>query len=268
MLTVSSAFKDAMQAPIKRVSGYIVLQDGSEVHSDGDLVKYTLSSTGEFLKTAMSELKATFIGQKDDLIGSTVDVYYGVYHDGDYEYALKGKFNITEAVYKKDQDTTEVVGYDNMIHFSVEYTTVGEYPMTLYKYLEAVCAGAGITLANETIFNGTLTVDEDYYKNIAEYTFRDVLEDICEVAVSYAVINPEGNVELRQITDTGETLDYDNLLKYQTGDKWGGINSLVLSRQPQNDDVYTQDEADINSPTTRNILDLNKFSVTYSTEEA
>lgn len=268
MLSVSTDFKNTMQNPIKHVSGYIVLQDGTEIHADGDLVKYTISSTGDFLKTAMSQLQATVLGENNALIGTMVDVYYGTLIDGEWEYVLRGKFNITEAKYNKDSGSTEVLGYDNMIQFSVAYVPVGDYPTTLYGYLTAVCSGAGVVLENDTIFNGTLTIESDLYENVEEFTFRDVLEDICEVSASYALINANGNVELRQVTDTGEELTYDNLLNYSLGDAYGGVNSLVLSRQPQNDDVYVQDEIDINTPTTRNILDLNKFNVTYSTEES
>jgi len=267
VLTVAPDFKSAITSPVKRVSGYVVLQDGTEVTANDDLQSYTITSVGEYLKTAMSELKATFNGEKA-LIGTMIDVYYGTFYDNEWHYLLKGKFNITEALYKKTTDTTEVTGYDNMLHFAVNYSPVGAYPTTLYGYLTSLCAGAGVVLENETIYNGSIAVPEDYYQNIQDYTFRDVLEDVCELSASYALINSSGNLELRQIADTGETLTYDNILKFETGELYGGINSLVLSRQPQNDDVFTQDEIDINRPMNRNILDLNKFNVTYSTGEA
>lgn len=267
MLTVTSDFKDAMQSPIKRVSGYVVLQDGTEVKPDDDLVKYTVTSLGEYLKTAMSELEITFRGEKS-IKGTTIDVFYGAFYNAEWNYVRVGKFNITEAKYDKRLNATKATGYDNMLHFAVDYSPVGEYPTTLYGYLTAVCSGAGVALENSSIYNGAVTVEEDYYQNVEGYTFRDVLEDICEVAGSYAIINADGNLELRQIADTGETLTYDNIIEFETGEVYGGINSLVLSRQPQNDDVYIQDEADINQPTTRNILDLNKFQVGYSMEEA
>lgn len=268
MLTVSADFKTAIQEPIKRVTGYLVLPDGSQIASDGDLVKYSIDATGDLLKTTMSHLTATLLGQHDDLIGSMVDVYYGVYHDGDYEYVLKGKFTITDAAYSKDESKTDIEGYDNMLQFQQLYTSVSDFPVTLFEYLQAVCSGAGVVLENADVYNGTLTISEDLYIDIEDTTFRDVLEDICEVTATNARILPNGNLKLETIVDTGETLTYDNLLKYSLGDKYGGINSLVLSRQPQNDDVYMQDEVDINTPTTNNILDLSKFNVTYSTEDA
>ena len=268
MLAVSGDFKTAMQQPIKQVSGYLVLPDGSQLAANGDLVKYTLDATGDLLKSAMSHFTATLLGQHDDLIGSMLDVYYGVYHDDDYEYQLKAKVTITDAKYSKDKLSTDLEGYDNMLQFQQAYTSVSDFPIDLFGYLQAVCSGAGVQLDNDSIYNGSLDIPLDYYVDIQDTTYRDVLEDICEVTGCNARILPNGNLRLDPIQDTGQTLTYDNLLKYSLGDKYGGINSLVLSRQPQNDDVFFQDEVDINTPTTRNILDLNKFNVTFSQDDA
>ena len=262
MLTTSQEFKDAMRAPVKQVTGYLQLQDGSKILPGGNLQKFTVEGVGGFLRTAMSKLSSTLLGEQK-LVGSVVDVYYGVTIGTDVEYALKGSFNITEATYDKEKRTTAIVGYDNMAKFNSDYSTVGNYPTTLFDYLQAICSLAGVALENETIYNGTMPVEEDYYQNVGGYSIRDVLEDICEASASYAVINTSGNIELRQITDTGEVLTYDDMKEYKLGDYWGGINSLVLSRQPQNDDVFMRDESDISAPTTRNVLDLDKFTVGY-----
>lgn len=268
MLTVTPEFKTAIQAPIKRVAGYLVLQNGTQIDSGGDLVKYSIDATGGLLKTAMSHFTATIIGQHDTLIGSMVDAYYGVFRDDEWDYTLKGKFTIIAAKYSKSNGTTELEGYDNMLQFQQLYTSVSDFPVNLQTYLEAVCSGAGVQLENETLYNGSLEIPLDYYTDIQDTTYRDVLEDICEATATHARILPNGNLKLETIVNTGETLTYNNLIKYELGDKHGGINSLVLSRQPQNDDIYLQDEVDINTPTTRNILDLTKFNVNYSSEAA
>lgn len=268
MISVSPEFEQAAKAPTKEVSGYIVLQDGTEVTAGGDLEYYTITGTGAFLKTAMRKVVCSLLGNHEDMVDTAIDVYYGVKVSGEFEFILIGKFNITKAVYKKDQDSTELTGYDNMLHFTVPYVPVGEYPTTAYGFLTAVCAGAGVVLENETIYNGTVDVSEDFYQNVEEFTFRDVLEDICELAASYALINPEGRLELRQLSaEAVDGLDYENLIDLEVGDVHGGINSLVLSRQPQNDDVYLQDEDDINQPTNRNILALSRLDVTYTTPD-
>lgn len=266
MLTVSIDFKNALQDPIKRVSGYLVLPDTTQITADDDLIKYTIDSTGELLKTAMSRLTCTLIGQHDDLINQMVDVYYGVELNGAFEYVLKGKFTITSGEFKKDSNQTELEGYDNMLQFQKEYTSVSDFPVTLYEYLEAVCSGAGVILENEDLYNGTITLESDLYTDISDTTFRDVLREICEVSGTNGRILPNGHLVLETSQDTGEVLTYDNLLRYKIGEKFGAINSVVISRQPQNDDVFFRNEDDIQTPTNRNILDLTKFNVTYSQE--
>lgn len=268
MLQVSSEFKTAMQNPDKRVKGYIVLEDGTEIRPEGDLQQFTIESAGKLLKTAMSKLNLTLLTKYESLVGTTVDVFYGVYTENEeYEYIQLGKFEVTKAEYIEDQGITRLEGYDNMLKFHKEYTSVTDFPTTLYEFLQAVCSGAGVVLKNETIYNGELSVPEEYYAEIPDFTFRDVLEDICEVSASSARITPDGQLELVQIGDTGEELTYDNLLKYKIGDKWGEVNSVVLAREPQEDNVFLRDEDDINQPTNRNILNLERLEVTYSQGE-
>ena len=145
------------------------------------------------------------------------------------------------------------------------YQPVSDFPTTLAPFLQALAAGVGVPLNTGTIYNGNLPMPEDYWATIPEATYRDVLKEICEVTVSNARINPQGELELIPIThDSGETLTYDNLIDYKLEDGWGKVNSLVLSRQPQNDDIFVQDEDAINAPANRNILDLNKFNVGYT----
>lgn len=266
MLTVTQEFKDALRSSVKRVSGYLVLQDGTELLPGGDLQSYTVESIGGFLRTAMSKLTVTLL--KDHaLVNNTVEAFYGVEYDGEFHYVKVGNYDITEAVYEKDTGLTKLTGYDNMAQFEKPYTTVGAFPTTLYEYLQAICSLAGVVLENETIFNGELTVPEDYYQTMSELTIRDILEDVCEASASYALINSSGHLELRQISPSVEDLTYSDFIEFKLGDYWGGINSLVLSRQPQNDDVYERNDDDINSPTTRNVLDLNKFTVGYKVED-
>jgi len=270
MINVSPAFKTAMQDPIKRVTGYLTLQDGTDILPTGDLEKYTIetiggsNTTGGLLKTTMRKCTIILLGSHLDLQGVSMDVFYGVEVTGAFEYALSGKFTVSEATFNRDENKTELIAYDNMQKFYIDYSAVAVFPTTLFGFLRAICSGAGVELENTTLYNGDLPIDEDYYTDIQDTKFRDVVEDIAEVSATQARILPSGNLYLAPINDTGEVITYENLLKYSTGDKWGSVNSIVLSRSPQNDNVFKQDEADINSPTNRNILDFNKFNETYS----
>lgn len=267
MLTVPQEFKDALKSPVKDPTGYLVLEDGTELQPDGDLQRYTIEAVGDLLRTSMSKISVSLLGEHK-LADTIIDAFYGVFYDDDYHYIQRGRFNIVEAKYKKDTDTTELVGYDNMLLLQNRpYTPVGKYPSTMYEYLQVLASLVGVPLFNTEIHNGSLVLDEDYYANVEEITVRDVLEDICEVSASYALITNDGQLELRQLQDTGEVITYENMIKYELNDAWGGINSVVLSRQPQNDDVYKRDLDAINTPTTRNVLNLRYFDLGYSADE-
>lgn len=263
MLSVSTDFKSAIKAPVKSVQGYLEAADGTLYEAGGDLASFTIQATGKLLNTSMKQIDITLNGEHSL---DKVTAYYGVEINSAYEYETVGVFNILKTEYRKDTDTTKLTGYDNMVLFQKPYAAVSDFPTTLYAYTQALCAGVGVNLVNTSLHNGTLDIPEDYWILIPEATYRDVLRQICEVTVSNARINPAGNVELVPIENpSGETLTYDNLLgDYTIGDKWGGVNSVVLSRQPQNDDIYLQDEIDIRFPMNRNILDLEVFNVGYS----
>lgn len=265
MPSVTNEFKNALQENIKSVTGYVVLEDGTEYYGNesSPLQKFTITSTGGFLKAAMSKVSITLLGEHQ-LADQVIEVHYGVNRDGVWLYTQKGRFIITDVKYNKDKNTTELVGYDNMYLFMKPYQPVSDFPTTLASFIQSLAAGVGVPLNTETIYNGSLPMPEDYWATIPEATYRDVLTQICEVTVSNARIKPSGELELIPIDhQTGETLTYDNLLEYKLEDSWGDVNSLVLSRQPQNDDIFQRDEEAINAPTNRNILDLNKFNVGY-----
>ena len=263
MLTVSPTYKTAMQEPVKDVKGYLELADATKLDGSNDLVEFKTQATGGLLKASMKQIDITLLG-KHELLGVQLTAYYGVRIAGTYEYKSLGKFNILTAEYSKDKDTTKLTGYDNMVLFQRDYLPVSEFPTTLFGFTQSLAAGVGVTLTNTSLFNGALDMPEDYWATIPEATYRDVLNQICEVVVCTARIDVGGNLELIELDNpSGETLTYDNLIEYDLGKKWGGVNSVVLSRQPQNDDIFKQDEIDIRYPMNRNILDLEAFNVGY-----
>lgn len=264
MLTVSTGFKTAMQSPVKRVRSRIVLADGTEFSGD-QLESIKLQATGDILSTSMTQLDVVLLGEHDDLVDKVFTAYYGVRRGSDYDYVPLGVFNVLSAEYSKDEGNTKLTTYDNMVLFQKPYAPVSDFPTTLQDFTAALCAGVGVRLTSSSIYNGLLDIPEDYYALMPEITYRDVLKQICEVSISNARMTADGALELVPLDNpTGEVLTYDNLMEYKLGDKWGSVNSVVLSRQPQNDDIFRRDEEDISFPTTKNILDLNKFNVTYS----
>lgn len=262
--------KTKAQAPIKRVLGRLEAPDGTLYEPSDNLASISITATGQPLATSMAQLDVTLLGEHN-LLDTKLKAQLGTYNDvtTDYDYVQLGDFTILKAEYSKDENVTKLTGYDNMVKFQVPYFAISDYPTTLYGFLASMCAGVGVTLATNDLYNGMLNIPLDYWIDIPETTFRDVLKEICEVSATSARINANGELEMVELpTDTGETLTYDNLIDYKFSDEYGAINTVVLSRQPQNDDVVMQDDAQVNFPMTKNILDLETAQVTYTMEEA
>ena len=186
-----------------------------------------------------------------------------------------GTFVIKDAQYKDDTNSIILTCYDLMIYSMVEYSPVVELPIkqeieeeepeeeieegteeqteptetettteeiipiTLGEYLQAICNHIGIELATPTFINSDAIVDEEKYN--AEYTFRDVLTEIAQAAGGSIAIK---NDKLYVIypTESGVTIEPSNLKSIAINEMYGPINSVVLARTPQEDNIYKKDE--------------------------
>ena len=245
MINISSSFKQAMKKPIKEIDAYINTENES-IKSADDLISFKVSCDTGMCKTAMKKLEAKILGEHD-LVGKWVNVGFGVrLEDRTFEYLDYGSFLITEITTTKDTGVTQVVGYDKMISTMVEYTPLEvTYPIGLYDYTVALCRVCGLNVANQSFINNNWQITEDLWANINGITYRDILVQIAQATGSTCIIDSNNNVCFKYITPTGEELTYDNMLKLKLEPKYGEINSVVLARTPQEDNIYMKDDASI-----------------------
>lgn len=85
----------------------------------------------------------------------------------------------------------------------------------------------------------------DLWENIDGITYRDIFVQIAQATGSTCIIGNDDKVYFKPITNTGERLTYDNMFKLKLEDKYGEINSVVLSRTPQEDNVFLKNDASI-----------------------
>ena len=88
-------------------------------------------------------------------------------------------------------------------------------------------------------------IERDLWENIDGITYRDIFVQIAQATGSTCIVGADDKVYFKPITNTGEQLTYDNLFKLKLEDKYGEINSVVLSRTPAEDNVYEMDEASV-----------------------
>ena len=166
--------------------------------------------------------------------------------DANYSYVEFGSYIIKEVTKDEEQQTIHLECYDYMLQSMIPYDLVLDYSagITVKAFLDAICDRLGWTKGYTTFHNSDVLIDEEKYD--ASDTFRDVLDEIAQVAGG--MIGLAGS-ELRIIypTDTGEVIDEENLKTLKIGKRYGPVNSVVLSRSPQEDNIYKKDADSIAS---------------------
>lgn len=252
MRGVTTAFKNAMKAPVKEVLGVLTFPYDSDddITSDGDLQKYTIESGSlTFGKTALRKLTGSYLGTKN-IAGKKIAVKMAVrLPDGSYSYMDVGEFMISSCEMVKDSGITTFIGYDNMIYSVQEYKpSLFTYPTTVGALYTQIADAIGVDVETADIPFKDLAITDDLYANISGTQYRNILEDIAVLGGSICIINEFNQLAMRSVktpTNTVETLTYAELKKLKNEDLYGVVNSLVLSRQPQEDNVVLQDATSV-----------------------
>lgn len=169
------------------------------------------------------------------------------------EYIDFGSFKVISQETTKGGEETKIKMYDKMIESLVRYDLEPiydvVYPCTLLEFLEAICTKLGWTLATTSFPNDDLVISSDLFTNQGYQcmTYRAVLDQIAEATASIIYFNNDNELVLRQVSHDTEldTIDQHllNSLKLET--LYGEVNSVVLSRSPQEDNIVDQDETSI-----------------------
>lgn len=246
MLVVSNDFKNAMKQPVKQLQAYLI-GNNVEIRDNTDLIQFKISADSGLCKTTMRKLEAKYTGEYN-LLGQWVHAGFGVkLPSGAYEYLDYGSFMITEITTSKDTGVTTVVGYDRMIRTMIPYMiTPVQYPIGLYDYTVRILSMCGLTLGNDSfVTHNNWQVTQDLWQNIEGITYRDILQQIAQVTCSTCIISNDDKVYFKPLFDTQEELTYDNMIKLKLEPQYGEINSVVLARTPQEDNIYMRDEQSI-----------------------
>lgn len=173
--------------------------------------------------------------------GTEIDsVSVGVKTEDETEYSMLdlGGFVVDEIEWDKANNSVVLKCYDEILFSMVPYDLELTFPMTLGEYLAAVCDRFGWTLETPTFVNSDVVVEEEKYD--ATYTFRSVLDEIAQAAAG--TISIKGKVlSVLYPTDCGETYTADNMTASDgitIGELYGPVNSVVIARTPQEDNIY------------------------------
>lgn len=212
-----------------------------DIELDGELIEETSAIAGLAVagKAVIGVTEAT---AKNTIVSPRFGVKTPA--DADYSYIEYGTYLIKEIEKDEETKTLRLECYDLMLKSMIPYDLSLDYSVgvTVKDFLDAICDRLGWTKGYTTFHNCDVLIDEEKYSS--SDTFRDALDDVAGVAGG--MIGFVGD-ELTVIypTDSGNIIDEDNLKTLTIGKRFGPINSVVLSRAPQEDNIYKQDAESI-----------------------
>ena len=164
--------------------------------------------------------------------------YFPLNQFGATEYIDYGLFKIVDPIiFDSGTGSTTIKGFDSMYESLLKYDLVPTYPLTLLQFVQAICTRLSWTLSTTTFPNSTLSIPSELFTN-QQLNFRSVLEMIAEATGSIIYFNNINQLTFRQISSLSlETLTQNDLQILKIQSAYGSIDSIVLSREPQEDNV-------------------------------
>lgn len=245
MYNVSSDFKTAILNNARRINAYIEI-DGSPY----SIQKCTLdmniysSEIDAFIGTFIAKSGTLKVNKQDSLQleNESFNLFFGI------QLANKTDENIpmgTMNVYEKTSDTEYKFMDNKMLFNKVFDTTKLTYPTTPLLAAQEACRQAGVELATTDFPNKNLSIPSEVFFGY-DATCTDVIVAVAQASCTFATINRNNELEFKWFNEVDFTVPLDNQYTYPTIEvEYGPVNSLVLAREPQNDNVYIQDEESV-----------------------
>lgn len=223
--------------------------NGSEVELGAEVLNsITPNFKSDLLKSCMKEIE---IDSNIDIpLGTQINYKLGLLVGEEYEYIDYGDYIVYSSEKQEDTSSYKIVAYDYMLYSMIDYEHLknGTFPMTVSQYIANLCNDLGLEFANnnQTFVNYNRLMQNDLYADLG-YTYRDIFDELSQVTASTICINKNNQLEIRYVNDTNDTIDeyYLKDINVNFGEKYGPINSIVLSRAEDSDNVYLQDEESI-----------------------
>ena len=254
MINVSNNIKSAAVAPVKMVKAQIIVDplgaSPTTYTSDDSVISFTIESSGELFGSVASIATVKLRGSSYAIEGEDIRILYGINVEADtYEWIDYGFYAVVEAPVKKGAETTTLKAYNKMLIMQESAYEAGiQFPITVAGLASAIGTRFGASVEDMTSLpNYNYQIAEDLYENISEENYRNILAEIAGTTASMAVFDDAANkIVFRPYQSTvQESLTYNHLKSFEKGSHYGPVNSVVLSRMPQEDNIAMTDEASV-----------------------
>ena len=218
MKSVSNGYKQNIKTFGKEIAVKITytINGTTTILENEDINSANFFYEGNLLKSVMKQLE---LDSNTDIPLKTILTYqFGVKVNNQYEYITLGNFIVTDSEKQENTGSYILTCYDYLLYAMKDYESLGvTYPISVRNYLSAICTKLGITFGSSSsnFINYNQNITEEPYLdengNSIGYTFRDVLDELAQITASTICINNSGQLEVRYINTTNETLDEDSL---------------------------------------------------------
>ena len=238
----TSDFKSQLIQLGRELRGVITYND---VTLEDEINSITPHYEADILKSVMKQLDLELT--VDIPLNTVINCQIGILVNGNYEMLNYGNYVVYNSEKQEDTNTYKITCYDKMLYSMKQNEDLGvTYPITIKNYLIALGNKIGLTVASGTFYNQDLQIPSELYLG-QEYTYRDILDEIAQATGSILCLNENDEILVKYPTITGDTIDEEFLkdVNVDFGQKYGVINSIVLSRAGESDNVYLRDEQSV-----------------------
>ena len=193
---------------------------------------------GGILKSIMKQLDLEL--SVDIPLETVINCQIGILVNGNYEMLNFGNYVVYKSEKQEDTNTYKLTCYDKMLYSMKQNEELGvPYPISIKNYLIAICNKLGLTLKTTTFQNESRMIQNELYLGL-DYTYRDILDEIAQATGSIICLNENDEVLVKYPTQTDDTIDEEFLkdVNVDFGQMYGAINTIVLSRSGESDNIY------------------------------
>ena len=206
--------------------------DSKLIYDDRELVEELYSVTphfkGNMLKSTMKQLDVETT--EDIPIGTEVNYQLGLLVDDEYEWLDYGNYIVYSSEKQEDKGTYKLVCYDKLLNSMKEYEGIeGTFPMTLREYLNAICTKIEIEFGSngDNFANYDRTIPSDRYLGVADYTYRDVLDEIAQATGSMICLDKDDKLIVKYINEGIDNYNTVEGTSFELDDASGGLGSSI-----------------------------------------
>ena len=231
----TSGFKNGLKELGRQLKGVITY---GQTTLENEIYSITPHFEANILKSVMKQLDLEL--SVDIPLETVINCQIGIKVNDNYEMLNYGNYVVYSSEKQEDTGIYKITCYDKMLYSMKQNESLGvTYPITILNYLTALATKIGLTVASETFYNSSLTIPSELYLGL-DYTYRDILDEIAQATGSIIVLNENDEIEVRYPTQTNDTINEEYLkdINVAFGKMYGTINTIVLSRSGESDNVY------------------------------